>query len=164
MAGGRFSKLSAVVAGGRERQDSVEAGFSSIPFPGGGSCIVLVHDGVRPFVDQALITRVIQAAGRFGAACPALPVEDTVKMVDGDRVIQTQDRNRLCRIQTPQGFSAAILKRALEEAGKDGFQATDEAQLVERIGLPVHTVPGERRNLKITSPLDLKIAEALIET
>ncbi len=157
----RFSKIVSVEQGGAERQDSVWAGFQALPEH---DCeVVLVHDGARPSVGRGLILRVIRAAADLGAAVPVIPVQDTLKEVAGDRVLSTPDRRRFFLSQTPQGFRYSILKAALNEAEGSGFRGTDEAQLVERLGHPVATVPGEADNIKITTPMDLKIAEACLE-
>ncbi len=156
-----LSKISKVVPGGTQRQDSVRAGMRALSSP--SSDIVLVHDGVRPLVSQDLIGRVIRQAQESGAAIPVIPVEDTLKHVHQDQVAETPDRSRFFRCQTPQGFRVDLLNRALKKAADDGFYGTDEAMLVERLGLPVSAIPGEIRNMKITTPLDLRIAEVLLE-
>ena len=158
----RYKKLKAVVAGGKERQDSVRQGFLQVK-PGDAE-IVLIHDGVRPLVSEGLITRVIRAAREKGAAVPGLMVEDTIKEARAGDVIRTPDRQSLFRVQTPQGFSYSALKEALDRATQDQFYGTDEATLVERLGGRVGLVEGDPRNIKITNPLDLKVAEALLET
>jgi len=150
-----------VVEGGEERQDSVLNGFKMINPKKAG--IVLVHDGVRPLVSKDLITRVIEVAFKKGAVIPALPLEDTVKEVTGKQVLRTLERQELFKIQTPQGFSYSILKKALDKAQAEGYYGTDEAVLVERIGEKVAVVPGDPRNIKITVPEDLKIVEAYLE-
>ena len=157
----RFSKVSHTALGGRERQDSVSSGLSFVD--PAQTDIVLVHDGVRPLVSEKTIHDVIHSARRFGAAVPAISVEDTIKRGDGQWVIETEDRSTLYRIQTPQGFQYDILNSAMMEAGKAGVYGTDEASLVERIGKRVALVEGDPRNIKITTPGDLQIAEALIE-
>lgn len=157
----RFAKIAGVVRGGETRQDSVRQGFRAIDAAKTG--LVLVHDGARPLVDPGLIHRVIAAARESGAAVPAVPLEDTIKEVRGGRVVGTVDRSSLVRAQTPQGFLPALLHQALEAAGRDGFSGTDEAMLLERLGIPVMRVEGDPRNIKITTPLDLKIAEALLD-
>ena len=156
-----WGKLQAIVAGGKERQDSVLNGFRRVP--AGEDRIVLVHDAARPLVSPELISRVIQAAGEKGAAVPGLPIEDTVKEASGDTVLRTLDRTSLVRVQTPQGFLYPWLERALEDAAAGGFIGTDEAMLVEKAGKSVALVAGDPRNIKITTPLDLKIAEAMID-
>jgi 2-C-methyl-D-erythritol 4-phosphate cytidylyltransferase len=154
-----FPKVADVVRGGAERQDSVAVGVGRLD--AARTEIVLVHDGARPFVSAALIDRVAAAAARTGAAVPVVPVEDTIKEVEADRVVRTCERGRLCRAQTPQGFSFGLLVRALTEARAAGVSGTDEAALVERLGAAVAVVEGDPRNIKITSLLDLRVAEAL---
>lgn len=143
-----------VVAGGASRSDSVRAGLAEVPADAG---IVLVHDGARPLASPALFRAVVDAviAGADGAV-PGLPIVDTVKQVDGGAVLVTLDRGALVRVQTPQGFRAEWLRRA-HSAGAD---ATDDAALVEALGGRVVVVEGEEDNLKITSPEDLRAAEA----
>lgn len=157
----RGGKVVAVVHGGERRQDSVVRGFErvdSLP-----ADIVLVHDGVRPLVSREVITRVIVTARKCGAAVAAVPVEDTIKEAAGGFVVRTLERENLQCIQTPQAFAREVLDRALRKAREDGFCGTDEAALVERTGHPVAVVSGDRRNIKITTAADLKIAEAWLE-
>ena len=154
-------KIVAVVRGGERRQDSVLRGFDRLD--SGPADIVLVHDGVRPLVGQEVITRVIAKARECGAAIAAIPVEDTIKEAAGGVVVRTLDRENLQRVQTPQAFTLEVLDRALRKAREDGFYGTDEAALVERAGHPVTVVLGDRRNIKITTAADLKIAEAFLE-
>jgi 2-C-methyl-D-erythritol 4-phosphate cytidylyltransferase len=156
----RYAKVTAVVRGGEMRQDSVANGVEALD-PAEDD-IVLVHDGARPLVTQDLIERVLEAARATGAAIPGLPLEDTIKEAEAGRVVRTVPRERLIRVQTPQGFSAGLLRRALDAAKTAGLAATDEAALLESLGLPVTIVPGDPRNLKITSPLDLTAAEAYL--
>jgi 2-C-methyl-D-erythritol 4-phosphate cytidylyltransferase len=156
----RYAKIAAVVPGGEKRQDSVWQGFRLLDKD--GAELVLVHDGARPLVDGKLISRVIAEARTTGAAVPVLPLRDTLKEVRDRRVVGTADRSRVFCVQTPQGFLYPVLKQALDAARHDHFYGTDEAMLVERIGLPVRAVEGDPRNIKITTPLDLKIAEALL--
>jgi len=157
----RGGKVVAVVRGGERRQDSVVRGFERLN--SGPADIVLVHDGVRPLVGQEVITRVIAKAKECGAAIAAIPVEDTIKEAAGGVVVRTLDRENLQRVQTPQAFTLEVLDRALRKAREDGFYGTDEAALVERAGHPVTVVLGDRRNIKITTAADLKIAEAFLE-
>lgn len=157
----RYPKIVDIVRGGERRQDSVWQGFRLLA--GAAPEVVLVHDGARPLVGADLVTRVIAAARTAGAAVPVLPVEDTIKEVGEGRIAATVDRTRLFRAQTPQGFLYAVLEKALEAARRDRFYGTDEAALVERLGLPVTTVPGDPRNIKITTPVDIPIAEALLD-
>ena len=158
----RYPKIIDSVPGGEKRQDSVWQGFRllvarEIPE------IVLVHDGARPLVRADLISRVIAVAGVDGAAVPVLPIEDTIKEAREGRVTGTVDRTFLARAQTPQGFRFEVLKKGLEAARRDRFYGTDEAALVERLGIPVTTVAGDPRNIKITTPIDMNIAEALLD-
>jgi 2-C-methyl-D-erythritol 4-phosphate cytidylyltransferase len=155
-----FRKVATVVAGGPRRQDSVRNGFNAVH--GSGRDIVLIHDGARPLAGSALIGRVIDEASRSGAAIPVLPMEDTVKEVRDSAVVRTHDRTAIFRAQTPQGFYYEVLQEAFAAAERDAFSGTDEAMLVERTGRRVAAVAGDLRNIKITTPLDLKIAEALL--
>jgi 2-C-methyl-D-erythritol 4-phosphate cytidylyltransferase len=143
------------VPGGATRSESVRAGLDAIPED---AAIVVIHDAVRPLATDALYAAVIDAV-RAGAdgAIPAVAVTDTIKRVEGDRVIETLDRASLVAVQTPQAFRADMLRKA-HAAGGD---ATDDAALVEGIGGRIVVVPGDPRNLKITTPDDLRVAEAL---
>lgn len=157
----RYAKIVDTVRGGERRQDSVWQGFRLLDER--SADIVLVHDGARPLVGATLISRVITAAWAEGAAVPVLSVEETVKEVREGKVLRTVDRSALARAQTPQGFRYGVLRTALEAARKERFYGTDEAGLVERIGLPVAVVEGDPRNIKITTPIDLTVAEALLD-
>lgn len=149
-----------IVEGGPTRRASVARGVGAAP---DGADVLLVHDGVRPLASSALVRRVREAAGD-GPVVPVLPVRDTVKTVDEDgTVVRTLDRGRLRRVQTPQGFPAAMLRRAHRRAREEGWSATDDAGLCERAGMSVATVAGERRNLKLTTRDDLLYAEWLLE-
>lgn len=156
----RYEKIAAVVKGGEKRQDSVSLGFRAIE-PRRAS-IVLVHDGARPLAGRDLVERVIEQTRQKGAVIPGLLLDETIKEADGGEVLGTLDRTRLFRVQTPQGFFYPLLKRALEKAKADHFYGTDEAALVERLGERVFVIDGDPRNIKITVPLDLKIAEAFL--
>ena len=149
-----------IVKGGRERQDSVFAGLKELSAKAN---LVLIHDGVRPFPSRALIERVIEGAEKFGSAIPGIPLKDTVKEIDKKtgQVMGTVDRNRLYAIQTPQVFAREIILRAHERAQSLGFYATDDSTLVEWIGEQVIMVEGEETNIKITTPLDLKLAQII---
>ena len=142
------------VAGGATRSESVRAGLAAVPNDAG---IVVVHDAARPLACEGLFAAVVEAV-RAGAdaAITAVPVTDTIKRVEGDRVVETVDRSELVAVQTPQAFKAAVLRKAHE--GRP--EATDDASLVEAAGGSVVVVPGSGRNLKITAPDDLVIAEA----
>jgi 2-C-methyl-D-erythritol 4-phosphate cytidylyltransferase len=156
-----YPLITAAVKGGARRQDSVANGVRAIG--GGPDDIVLVHDGARPLVDRDLITRVVEEAARSGAAIPVIPVDDTVKEIEAGVVVRTLDRSTLVRVQTPQGFSLGLLRRALDAAAESGYEGTDEAALVERIGGRIVTVAGDPRNIKITEPRDLTWAEACFD-
>ena len=160
----RFRKPVRVVEGGEHRQDSVANALQTID--AAPDDIVLVHDAVRPFVDQDTIIGVIEGVERHGAAIAGIPAVDTVKQVDrtadGAVVIATVPRERMVMAQTPQGFRFALIKKAFHEALADGFLGTDEASLVERSGGTVHVVMGSPRNIKITTPADLDVAELYI--
>ena len=144
-----------VVEGGAERQDSVWRGLQAIAE---ATEIILVHDAVRPFVSRALIDRVLKAALEAGAALCARPIVDTVKRVVNGHVAETLDRRGLWAVQTPQGFRAGLLREAHAAARREGVTGTDDAMLVERLGRPVHVVPGLAGNVKITTPEDLRRA------
>jgi len=151
-----------VVAGGRERQHSVANALAVVP---AGAEFVLIHDGARPLIDAAAVAAVVAAAREYGAAGVAVPVKDTIKMVDAAGYIAaTPDRSTLWAIQTPQVFAVPLLRRAYEAAERDGVLATDDASLVERLGHRVRIVPGSYRNVKITTPEDLTVARALLES
>lgn len=155
-----LKKVVKVVTGGKERQDSVRLGFEAAPL----SDIVIVHDGVRPLVTPEIIERTIQGAQEFGGCIAALPVKETTKRVGPDSfIIETVDRNPLWSIQTPQAFRWDLFRRAVEKSVKDGFLGTDEAMLVERLGEKVKVVEGSPYNIKVTTPEDLKIAEAFLK-
>lgn len=156
----RLPKLRDLIPGGAERQDSVEAGLNwARNHP---PEMLLVHDGVRPFADAGLITRVLQAAREHGAAIPALRPSDTVKRGRKGLVLETLDREELYLVQTPQAFRAPLLWAAFERASKTGARGTDEAALVEAYGHSVALVEGSPINMKITRREDLLIAETLL--
>lgn len=158
----RYPKVIDCVHGGERRQDSVWQGFRLLAARDAPE-VVLVHDGARPLARADLISRVIAVARVDGAAVPVLPIEDTIKEIREGRVAGTVDRTFLARAQTPQGFTFEVLKKALEAARRDRFYGTDEAALAERLGIPVTTVAGDPRNIKITTPIDMNIAEALLD-
>ena len=162
VAAKRLGKVRHVVEGGEERQDSVRLGLAACS-PGTG--IVLVHDAVRPLVTRELILQVVAAAELHGAAVPGVRVKDTIKFEDADQpgfYVRTLPREGLWGVQTPQGFRYSLLLEAHEEARKAGFRGTDDASLVERLGIPVRIVEGNERNMKITTPADLRLARYLL--
>jgi 2-C-methyl-D-erythritol 4-phosphate cytidylyltransferase len=144
-----------VVAGGANRQESVWLALQAAP---GDVDVVLVHDAVRPFIDRRLIDAVVAAATAHGAAICALPIAETVKRVHDAVVESTLDRSGLWAVQTPQAFRTALLREAHDKARREGVVATDDAMLVEWLGVPVRVVPGLAGNVKITTPEDLRRA------
>lgn len=147
-----FSKLKKIVAGGAERQDSVRAALDCLR---GENGVVLVHDAARPFVSEAVINAVIEGTADFGAAIPTVPAKDTIRQVDGTGS-RTLQRETLACVQTPQGFRISLLKHAFEKAQAEGFLGTDDASLVERMGINISMVQGEDANRKITTREDLE--------
>lgn len=157
-----FKKVLRLVPGGKERQDSVYHALKALQQEDDLE-IILVHDGVRPFINPEQIRRVIKAARSQGAAILGLPAQDTLKRVSPQKkVIHTLDRKDIWQIQTPQGFQAGLLRRAFREAYSRNFYGTDEASLLEEMGQQVAVIPGDPWNLKITTQDDLRLAEALL--
>jgi len=156
-----FATKVRLVEGGDNRQDSVYNALKAAK--ASDDDIVLVHDAVRPFIPEQIIENVIAAVQQHGAAIVGLPAQDTVKQVDrtanGAIITSTVPRERVVMAQTPQGFRYKILKQAFDDAAVQGFLGTDEASLVERIGHVVHVVMGSPRNIKITTPADMELAE-----
>ncbi len=162
-AAGWDAKLAAVVAGGVERQDSLGEGLRAIPDPGEGDPLVAVHDAARALVRPEDVGRALSAGERWGAAILAVPVKDTIKRVEKESWIQgTPDRAMLWLAQTPQVARASLLRKALAQARAEGIRSTDEAALLERIGVAVRVVLGDYANLKITTPDDIVLAEAIL--
>lgn len=153
------SKEMVLVTGGPQRQDSVYNGLRAIEAKEG---IVLIHDGVRPLVSRSLIEACLEGAKRWQACIPAVNVVDTLKQVnDQGIIVQSVPRDGLCMAQTPQAFGLSLIKTAHEKARRHGWQATDDALLVERMGINVHVIAGAEDNLKITTADDLSRAEAI---
>ena len=152
-------KLLQVVTGGVERQESVGRALEAVS---PGCEVVVIHDGVRPLLSQELLTAVIQSARRSGAAMAAVPARDTVKEVEAGVVRATLDRSRIWLAQTPQAFFTDLIRRAYEAAAREGIQGTDDAALVERLGISVEVVPGSEENIKVTTAADLVFAEAVL--
>lgn len=149
-----------VVPGGAERQYSIYNGLKAVPED---TEIILVHDAARPLVSTAAIEKVVAGAREVGGAIAAVPEKCTVKVVSADGLVQTTPpRETLWEVQTPQGFRREILMEAYRKAEEDGFLGTDDSSLVERIGCPVKVVMSDYRNIKVTTPEDLTIAEALL--
>ena len=156
----QFPKVTAVVVGGSCRQESVEAGLSALSSM---VKLVAVHDGARPLITPEVIDRTVRAAHAYSAAAPAVPVKDTVKVVKGGIVRETPDRATLRAVQTPQVFDLDLLKGALKMTAKDGVELTDDCSAVEYMKMSVRIVEGDERNLKVTTPMDLRIAQMLLE-
>ena len=155
-----FDKVKAVVVGGKSRQESVNLGLNALS---NKMKLAAVHDGARPLISWQVIDRTVRAANTYGAAAPAIPVKDTIKVVEGFVVKNTPDRDTLRAIQTPQVFDFDMLRGALKKAELDGATVTDDCSAVERLGLTVKIVEGDERNIKVTTPMDLIIAEMLLE-
>lgn len=156
----QMDKVKAVVAGGQSRQESVWLGLNALSKD---VKLAAIHDGARPLITQAVIDRTVRAAHTYGAAAPAVPVKDTIKVVKSGLVMATPDRANLRAVQTPQVFDFDLLRGALKKAEEENASLTDDCSAVERMGMSVKIVEGEERNLKVTTPLDLKIAEMLLE-
>jgi 2-C-methyl-D-erythritol 4-phosphate cytidylyltransferase len=157
----RILKAKQIQVGGEARQDSVRKGLEMID---DGDDIVVIHDGVRPFITQELLDLSIREAAQSGAVVPVVPSTDTVKIIDKNGIIRdTFDRGYLRFAQTPQAFRRKIILEAFENAYREGFYGTDDASLVERMGIPVRTIPGLPNNIKITTPEDLVLGECLLK-
>lgn len=149
-----------IVSGGDTRQDSVWNGLCALP---SDATHVLIHDGARCLVDEATIRRAMEAAENCGSGVAAIPAVDTIKQVDeGWHVTATPARDSLCAVQTPQAFQVELIRQAHLSAQAEGYQGTDDASLVERLGLPVQLTMGSRRNIKLTTPEDMAMAEAML--
>jgi 2-C-methyl-D-erythritol 4-phosphate cytidylyltransferase len=156
-----YRKISQVVPGGKRRQDSVKNGIDALSKD---TEVVVIHDGVRPFVTRAMIEESIHSAIRFGAVVIAMPVKETVKIAHPDgTVLKTLDRESLWQIQTPQTFQAHLIKTAYYKAAEEGFIGTDDASLVERLGAKVHILPGSYMNIKITTTEDLMLGHLFLD-
>ena len=155
-----MDKVIAVVAGGASRQESVHLGLNTLSKK---VQLAAIHDGARPLVSYEVIDRTVRAANTYGAAAPAIPVKDTIKRVQGGVVTDTPDRASLRAVQTPQVFDFDLLRGALKKAKEERAQVTDDCSAVERMGFCVKIVEGDERNIKVTTPMDLKIAEMLLE-
>lgn len=160
IASAELSKDWFVVEGGERRQDSVANGVYALP---SDVEVVVIHDAVRPFVETRLIDMCVEIALSEGACIAAIPVVDTIKVSHGGVYIdETPDRSKLWHAQTPQAFRAHLLRRAIDEARRLGISATDEAMLVERLGAKVRIIMGSPKNIKITVPWDIDIAQAIM--
>jgi len=162
----KLKKFKEIVAGGKRRMDSVKNGLAAVSED---ADYIIIHDGCRPFIDNKMISSVLDAAAIFGAAITGVPVKPTIKEIEkGNFVAATLRRESLVDVQTPQAFRRDILIRAYDRAfaevpaGTEGAAATDDAALVERLGIKVKVVDGSCRNIKITTPEDLRYAKMLI--
>lgn len=155
-----MSKVKAVVVGGKSRQESVSLGLNALS---NNVKLAAIQDGARPLITWEVIDRTVRAANTYGAAAPAIPVKDTIKVVEGRIVKSTPDRSTLFAVQTPQVFDFDLLRAALKKAEAEGAAVTDDCSAVELMGMSVKIVEGDERNIKVTTPMDLKIAELLLE-
>lgn len=156
-----FKKVKCVVEGGKERQDSVYNGLKQVS---SDTDVVLIHDGVRPFVDDNCIAELESVAMEYGACVLGAPVKDTIKVCDTDKnIIDTPKRDTLWLAQTPQCFKYSVITEAYNKAMDDGFYGTDDSMLVERLGIKIKMVEGDYNNIKITTPEDLYIGEVILE-
>jgi len=156
----KYKKIKAVVEGGEERGDSV---FQGLKMVDEDTDIILIHDGVRPLISSSLIEKVIKEANKYGAVSLGIPIKETIKEINKDNIVaKTLKRERLYLTQTPQGFKREIIWEAYKEARKSGWRASDDAGLVERLGHKVKMLLGDETNIKITTSLDLKLAEMLL--
>jgi len=157
----QYRKISQIIPGGKRRQDSVRNGLDALS---ADAKIIVIHDGVRPFVTKEMIEESIRSATRFGAAIIAMPVKDTIKMAHPDgTVLKTLERESLYQAQTPQAFQAPLIREAYLKATEDGFIGTDDASLVERLGKKIHILPGAYTNIKITTLEDLMLANLILK-
>ncbi|MDD2581541.1 MAG: 2-C-methyl-D-erythritol 4-phosphate cytidylyltransferase [Desulfuromonadaceae bacterium] len=157
-----FSKIEAIVPGGKERQNSVMNGLNAMRDHVADDDIVLIHDGVRPLITEQILYESIRTARVHDGALAAVPVKDTIKTVRGGIVTDTPPRESLWQAQTPQSFRFAKIFQAHLSAEADGFIGTDDASLIEHTGGEVHIIRGDYRNIKITTPEDLILAEAFL--
>ena len=156
----RYRKVRELVAGGETRQISVFNGLRALS---DDVDFVVIHDGVRPFINDDIIFQCLEAAAECGAAVSAVPVKETIKVADEKLFIEyTPDRRQLWRVQTPQVFRKSLLAEAHKKAIEDEIDASDDAALVEKLGVPVKLVMGSYKNVKLTTPEDLRIAETLL--
>ena len=155
-----YDKVTTVTAGGSSRQESVEKGLAALSSK---VKLAAIQDGARPLISQEVIERTVRAAHTYGAAAPGIPVKDTIKQVEGHVIANTPDRSKLQAVQTPQVFDYDLLRGALQKAKDDKAELTDDCSAVERLKMSVVMVEGDERNIKVTTPMDLKIAQMLLE-
>ena len=155
-----LDKVSKVVVGGAERMLSVRAGLRQVSQE---AQLIAIHDGARPFLTQSVLNQVLEQAARSGAAAPAIPLNDTIKRAVDGIVAETVDRNTLWSVQTPQVFQADLIRAAVEQAVEKGIQVTDDCSIVEQLGMKVVLTPGDRENIKVTTPFDLILGQAILD-
>ena len=154
-----LTKVTKVVKGGKERIHSVQAGLQEVRED---AELIAIHDGARPLLPPDVLEEVLQTAARTGAAAPAVPVTDTVKRAQDGLAVETVDRSTLFAVQTPQVFQADLIRAAVHKALEDGAVLTDDCAAVERLGMKVSLTRGSRENLKLTTPFDLVVGEAVL--
>ncbi len=155
----QIPKITKVISGGATRMESVYKGVLQVSPEVG---LIAVHDGARPFITESLVSLVVEAASKFNAAAPAIPVTSTVKQAKNGMVVKTIDRKELFEIQTPQIFTAELIKGALQNAVDKELYITDDCMAVEALGCPVKLTTGSRENIKLTTKTDVYYAEALL--
>lgn len=155
-----YSKVRLVVVGGETRAKSVLAGLDAVS---PNTRLVAVHDGARPLVSNEVLERTLHKAAKFGAAAPAIPVKDTIKVSRNGAVDDTPDRSRLYAVQTPQVFDYDLLRGAMQRAMERGDELTDDCSAVEALGMKVQLTQGSEENIKITTPLDLHLADLILK-
>ena len=155
-----LNKVTKVIVGGAERIHSVQAGLGEV---NSGAALIAIHDGARPLVSQRVLEEAITRASVTGAAAPAVPVTDTIKRVENGLAAETVDRTQLWAVQTPQVFESGLIRAAIHKAIEDGEALTDDCGAVERLGMKVTLTSGSRENIKITTPLDLILGEAILQ-
>ncbi|MCD7838686.1 MAG: 2-C-methyl-D-erythritol 4-phosphate cytidylyltransferase [Clostridiales bacterium] len=155
-----IDKVTKVVKGGRDRAESVSLGLREISRQ---AELAAIHDGARPFVSQEILREVLETAAKTGAAAPAVPVKDTIKQAADGKVQQTLDRSTLFAVQTPQVFQAGFIAGALQRCREQGIPLTDDCSAAEALGMTVTLTAGSYENLKITTPIDLAMGEAILQ-
>jgi 2-C-methyl-D-erythritol 4-phosphate cytidylyltransferase len=155
-----LTKVVKVIRGGKTRTESVRLGTLEVHRQ---AQVIAIHDGARPFASVEVMEAAIQQALATGAAAPAIPVKDTIKVAVGGLIQSTPDRSTLFAVQTPQVFEASLIRAALQKALDDGGSLTDDCSAVERLGMKVVLTPGDERNIKLTTPMDMVLAQALLE-
>jgi len=155
-----LDKVSKIVVGGAERMLSVRAGLREVRRE---AQLIAIHDGARPFLSDRVLGEVLRQASVSGAAAPAIPVNDTIKRAENGIVLETVDRSALWAIQTPQVFQADLIRAAVEKAAQENAQVTDDCSVVERLGMKVVLTEGDRKNIKVTTPFDMILGEAILK-